>query len=229
VQSIALVREAPMVAPVVPAVEPPRPVVESLPSARTASRGARLRHAGRSLAEGSALGVGDTLDAAERAGCVEIEPAIEACLAPSSSVTLSALQPGARRLTLVRGRLVARGHEAPGDARVSVELDGVMASTQRGAFAIERGGDAVRVRALRGPVSVESAGATRDLGEGESALVHHGALTVASAQTAQLQRDWDVLAAGLHQHQASASRPSRPHAAPKLGDDVLAETLQDEE
>ncbi|HEX5659483.1 MAG TPA: sigma-70 family RNA polymerase sigma factor [Polyangiales bacterium] len=215
----------PIVAPA--AAAPPRPTVESMPSARTATRGARLRHRGRQLAEGSVLGQGETVETLEKPGCLEIEPAFEVCLAPGSALILSTLQSGSRRLTLVRGRVVARGNDANGTLSLVV-AEGLTASTQHGALAVERAGDQVRVRALRGPIALRDAGAARELAEGEGAQLQAGTLTVAPAQTALLQRDWDVLATGLHQ----VAKPKPRAVLPKLEEseaDVLAETLRDDE
>jgi DNA-directed RNA polymerase specialized sigma24 family protein len=218
-----LVRDLPPAAvlPVVPPPPPPTPTVESLPSVRTASRGARLRSEGHALPEGSVLSQGDTLEAGDKAGCLELDPAFEACLAADSSATIGALQPGARQqLVLERGRIVVRGRE-PG-ARLSVVADHVRATSERGALALERAPDGlVRVRALRGDVTLNVAGEERQLAEGEGAQVQpaEGALTIAAVEPSWLQRDWDVLATGLHPV-ARSGRSSRTRGKmPKLDPD----------
>jgi RNA polymerase sigma factor (sigma-70 family) len=212
----ALALEPVQPAVVVPApAAQPRPTVESLPSARTASRAAPLRRAGKLLLEGSVLGQGDTLEALDKPGCLLIEPSFEACLAPGSALTISSLQVGARQLTLVRGRAVVRGRPAvrgrePG-AQLGVRADGVEASTRHGAFAFERSidGSVLRVRALRGEVALSTRHENRKFQEGEGAQVRvaDGSAIVAPALPAWLQRDWEVLASGLHPVAASTARP----------------------
>ncbi|HEY6877384.1 MAG TPA: sigma factor-like helix-turn-helix DNA-binding protein, partial [Polyangiales bacterium] len=198
--------------PVTPApLPPPKPTVESLPSARTAARGARLQSGGRALQEGTLVGQGDTVEALDRPGCVQIEPAFEACLAPGTALTLSSLQAGARQLTLVRGRVVVRGNEQNGSATIVVRSEGVEASTDRGAFAFERASDgtSARVRALRGRIALATAREQRSFEEGQGAQVRvvDGTVSIAPVASAWLQRDWDVLAIGLH---AVAALPTRP-------------------
>jgi RNA polymerase sigma-70 factor (ECF subfamily) len=213
------IESAPLPALMAPISAPaPKPTVESMPSARTALRGAGLRVDGRLLAEGSALGQGDTLEAAENAGCLEIEPAFEVCLAPGSTLRLSALQAGSRQLTLLHGRVVVRGSASSELTRLSVVAEGVTASTVRGVLAFERASDAVRVRALRGPISLQTGRDEHSFQEGEGAHVRvaDGTVTIAPVQLPLLQRDWDVLAAGLHEVAASSVssvRPAKSHAA----------------
>jgi RNA polymerase sigma-70 factor (ECF subfamily) len=206
-----IAREPAPPAALAPPPPPPKPTVESLPSARTASRGARLRHAGRTLLEGSVLGQGDTIEALDKAGCIEVEPAFEVCLAAGSALTLSTLQAGSRQLTVVRGRVVARGREQSGDATLTLRGDGVEASTSQGALAFERASDGsvVRVRALRGQVALSSAREQRSFDEGQGAQVRtvDGTVSIAAVAPPWLQRDWDVLATGLH---AVAPLPVRP-------------------
>jgi RNA polymerase sigma-70 factor, ECF subfamily len=206
--ALALEPVQPAVVVPAPAVQP-RPTVESLPSALTASRAAPLRRAGKLLLEGSVLGQGDTLEALDKAGCLLVEPSFEACLAPGSALTISSLQVGARQLTLVRGRAVVRGSE-PG-ALLGVRADGVEASTRRGAFAFERSSDGsvLRVRALRGEVALSTPREDRNFQEGDGAQVRvaDGSAIIAPAPPAWLQRDWEVLASGLHPVAALTARP----------------------
>lgn len=217
----ALARDpAPVVKP--PDPIPPKPIVVSLPSARTASRGAPLRRGDKLLGAASVLGQGDTVEVAERAGCLEIEPAFEVCLAPHSALTLTKLQADARALTLERGRLVARRQDADAGGTLRVVAEAFLARTEHGAFAFERAGELARVRALRAGVVVEGVvdgvPARRELAEGEGAQLHlpERSLVVAPVPPSQLQRDWDVLATGLHQGATQAARAARSHSTPKL-------------
>ncbi|MET0287196.1 MAG: hypothetical protein ABW352_22115 [Polyangiales bacterium] len=223
-EATPIAREPKPALPVAPSPAP-KPTVESLPSARTATRGARLRQGGHVLNEGTLLSQGDTVETLEKAGCLEIGPAFEACLAPGSALTVSTLQAGARRLTLGRGRVVARGNEGVGGERLSIVAEGVTVAIARGAVAVERVGEQSRARALRGQASFESGQDKRSFDEGEAAQLRDGAIEVGSAPTPLLQRDWDVLAAGLHQ--TVAARPPRPRAMPKLEDEPPAQSADD--
>ena len=189
------------------------PTVESLPSkASTSPRGGRLRRAGRALAPGAPLSRGDVVEAFERNGCLQIEPATTVCLALGSVVRLVSLSSQGRELELTRGRAVVRLGPRSEPARLTLRAGALEVSAVRAAFGVERtfDGQIARARSLRGSVDVRVGNRAEKLDERTSALCRSAEdLVLVPSLAAAAQRDWEVLATGLH-------------AAPPLQTDVSA-------
>lgn len=190
-----------------PASASPRPTVEALSRARSATRGARLKLGPRLLAPGTPVSPSALVESGERVACLQLEPEAELCLPPWSALRVSSLAPQDRRFELVRGRVVVR--ISAGSSAVRLALGRLAASARAGVFGAEKtfDGALLRVRALRGEVALEAPELTRTLGEGQAALYRAStrALEVLPLPATFAQREWDVLTAGALPAEAQLS------------------------
>lgn len=195
---------------------PLQPTVEALPTARTAQHGAKLRSGGRLLPEGTLLAQGDLLETSDRAGCLQVAPDSEVCLAPMTQLKLTSLQPRERRIELLTGRVVVRVGPQSDSAQWSLRAGQVDILSRRAVFSAERVADTklLRVRTLRAGVAVQAGDFKRELPEARTATLRldGGSVEVAVLLPALAQRDWELLATGLYPASA-AKAPAVPAAA----------------
>ncbi|MDB4974268.1 MAG: ECF-family polymerase sigma factor [Myxococcaceae bacterium] len=207
-----------------------RPTVEALPKVMTAAHGPRLRRDGRVLTPGTLVAQGDLVEAMERPGCLEIEPDTQVCLALGSSARLVSISAQKRQLELTRGRAVVRVGPGSAATRIVMRVGALEVSAGRVVFAVERSfdGKLVRVRALRGALEARADTLSRSLSEASSATFRPPAnLELAPLLPALAQRDWEVLATGLHPPMQAAAHPVAPVQDPAATAARVKRALED--
>jgi DNA-directed RNA polymerase specialized sigma24 family protein len=220
----------------------PRPTVEAMPTARTASRGAKLLSNRRLLSPNTLLSQGDTVEAGERAGCLQIEPDGELCLAPHARLTLQSLLAGERKLALLSGRVVLRvggraeartperAARAAGEAgaatpaRWTLLVGDVELQAVRGVLAVERAPDGklIRLRTLRAPVELRAGDVRYTVAEAHAATLRADGVAreMSALPPIVAERDWELLATDLYPGATAGAvgPPSTVQKAPASAD-----------